>query len=916
MAHYQVEGRRGERRMGRWIIAAVIAVLLGARTIASTVIEYQWWKEVGQVDVWMNLIGYGVAPVVVASLIAFAALWLAIARGVKFGGSRLGAMPTVAKVVTAGALLVGIIVAVSSIDTWAVIRYFGSRGVEGAAAAWRDPVFGRQLSFYLFDLPFFRVLHGYVLAVSIVVAVGYWLSARAVQLKEQLPYIQRSGEIDLTLLRLERGLESSFLRIAATVFFIALAISYFLDRYELLTSDHGYMVGIDFVDEKIRLPLLWVSVVVSLAAPVAVMLRKWLWLLAIPALILIQAILPRIITAVYVRPNEIAIQQPYIEKHIQATRSAFGLNRRVKEIESPARIEGRIQPAKHKPMLENVRLWDWRAFHDTVTQIQALRPYYVFNDSDVDRYIIDGGLQQVLLTPRELDLRQLPDARTRWINPHFVYTHGYGVVMAEANRITADGLPYLLVQDAPPKVSTKSLKLARPEIYYGEVVHEPVFVRSGQQEFSYPSGNDSVFTRYDGQGGIPMSSFFLRLAAALREADHNIILTGLIQPETRYMIRRRVADRLETIAGFIQWDIDPYLVLTDEGHLVWTVDGYTTSDAHPYSHRMEIAGRERLNYMRNAVKATVDAYTGEVNLYIFDEGDPIIEAYRRLFPTLLKPASAMPASLRQHARYPETLFRVQAEIYRTYHMQNPQAFYNKEDVWDVARNVYGSDNRPQPVAPTYVIATLPGESEPEFLLILPFTPRNKDNLIGLMVARCDGPALGELTFLQLSKQALMFGPMQIEARINQDQIIAKDLSLWNQQGSQVLRGQMLALPIEDSFLYVEPIYIQASEARMPQLKKVVLAMGNTLIYRDTYDQALAELAGLQPAPPAASVVGTSEAPPPPTVAGSAAPSGRVEPDRRVERIRSHLQRYRDLSSQGKWAEAGKELEAIEGLVRQ
>jgi uncharacterized membrane protein (UPF0182 family) len=315
--------------------------------------------------------------------------------------------------------------------------------------------------------------------------------------------------------------------------------------------------------------------------------------------------------------------------------------------------------------------------------------------------------------------------------------------------------------------------------------------------------------------------------------------------------------------------------------------------------------------MRNSVKATVDAYSGEVNLYIFDAADPIIEAYRRLFPTLFKPASAMPASLRQHARYPEAFFRVQAEIYRTYHMQNPQAFYNKEDVWDVARNLYGSENRPQPVAPTYVIATVPGETKPEFLLMLPFTPRNKDNLIGLMVARCDGENLGELQFFHLSKQALMFGPMQIEARINQDQNISKDLSLWNQQGSQVLRGQMLALPIEDTFLYVEPIYIQASEARMPQLKKVVLAMGNTLIYRDTYEQALAELAGL-PVTREAALPPEGTPPPPP----GASPPPTVSGDKRVEQIRQHLRRYRDLSAQGKWAEAGKELEAIESLVRQ
>jgi uncharacterized protein len=907
MAYYGVRGSRG---WAKWLIAAVVGALLGARTIASTVIEYQWWKEVGQVPVWTGMIAYGMAPIAVAALIASLALWIAVARGVRFGGARLGSMRQVARIAAGGALLMTLI-ALSVTDSWVAIRYFGSRGLTGEALAWKDPVFFRPLSFYLFDLPFYRVLHSYILAVSIAVALVYWLSARIVQLKEQLPYLHNSREIDLSVLKLDRGLESSFLRIATTVFFISLAVSYFLDRYEMLTNDHSFMVGIDYVDEKIRLPLLWIAIAASLAAPVAVMLRKWIWLLTLPLIMIFQAVLPKIVSAVYVRPNEIAIQQPYIERHIQATRSAFGLNRRVKEVESEAKLETTIDLAKHQPLLDNVRLWDWRAFHDTVTQIQALRPYYVFNDSDVDRYMIDGRLQQVLLTPRELDLRQLPDARTRWINPHFVYTHGYGMVMAEANRITSDGLPYLLVKDAPPTVAGKELQLSKPEIYYGEVVHEPVFGRSGQREFSYPAGNESVFTRYDGPGGIAMSSWGLKLAAALREADYNILLTGLITSETRYMIRRKVRDRLEAVAGFVEWDNDPYLVLTDDGRQVWTVDGYTTSNVHPYSHRISLGRGSSINYMRNSVKATVDAYSGETNLYIFDPADPIIDSYRNLFPTLFKPASAMPASVRQHARYPETFFLVQAEIYRTYHMQNPQAFYNKEDVWDIARHLYGSENRPQTLAPTYVIAAVPGQSKPEFLLLLPFTPRNKDNLIGLMIARCDGENLGELIFLQLSKQALMFGPMQIEARINQDQNISKDLSLWNQQGSQVLRGHMLVLPIESTLLYIEPIYIQASEARMPQLKKVVVAMGNSLAYRDTYEEALAELAGLRKARRPA-----EDAQPPPPGGAGQPPAAGAGLENKVEQIRQHFRRYRELSAQGKWAEAGKELEAAEALVRQ
>ncbi|MBK5292830.1 MAG: UPF0182 family protein [Acidobacteriia bacterium] len=903
----------GKRKPANWryLLLFLILLLAGARTVASTVIEYQWWKEMGQVPVWFSLLAYGVAPVAATSLIGFALLWVALARGVKFGGYGLSQTPMVARVGTLVVFALGVFIAMASIDTDVVIRFFGSSGATSPTAAWADPIFKLPLSFYLFDLPFYNLIRGYILTISLAAAVVFWLSARASQLRESIQAVQQSGEFDLRMLRLEGGIESLFLKGTVIVFLISLAVKFYLDRYLMLFNDHGFMVGVDYVDQNIRLPLQWAAIAACLLAILLIFARKWRWLPALLVVYALQIIAPSAVSALYVRPNEISIQRPYIEKHIDATRHAYALTSRVKETEFAARMDARIDPAKHKAIFDNVRLWDWRAFHDTVTQIQALRPYYVFADSDVDRYTIDGQLRQVMLTPRELDIRQLPDARTRWINPHFIYTHGYGMVMAEANRITPDGLPHLLVQDAPAKVVASGLQLTRPEIYYGEVVHEPVFVRTAEKEFSYPSGNAGVFTQYDGPGGFPISSIFMRLMAALREADPNILLTSILTPESRMMIRRNVRNRLNSLADFVIWDEDPYLVLNDDGKLIWTVDGYTTAMAHPYSKISSSPETGRMNYIRNSVKATLDAYTGEAILYIFDPSDPIILAYQHLFPTLFQPASAMPASMRRHARYPETFFRVQSEIYRVYHMTDPQAFYNKEDVWDIARNIYGKEGTPQSVQPTYVVATLPGEKDPEFLLILPFTPRSKDNLIGLMVARCDGDKLGELHFLQLSKQQLIFGPMQIEARINQDQVISKDLTLWNQQGSQVLRGQMLVLPVEDTFLYVEPIYIQASEARMPQLKKVVLAMGDKLIYRDTYAEALAELAGL-PAAPAQQGTTTSSGAAPAAPAAGAPPA---TTDARVEQIRQHLRRYRDLAAQGKWAEAGKELEAIEGIAK-
>jgi hypothetical protein len=396
----------------------------------------------------------------------------------------------------------------------------------------------------------------------------------------------------------------------------------------------------------------------------------------------------------------------------------------------------------------------------------------------------------------------------------------------------------------------------------------------------------------------------MRAVAAISDGDWNILLTNALTPESRMMIRRRVPERLSELAEFITWDTDPYMVITDAGRLVWIVDGYMTSESHPYSRSVSLDAGARFNYIRNSIKATVDAYDGDVHMYVFDEEDPLVRAYQRLFPTLFTPASAMPADLRAHARAPEMLFRTQSEIYRTYHMRDPESYYNRADLWDLATYTAGQGTQPQTVSPTYIVATLPGETQPEFLLMVPFTPRNKQNLIGLMVSRCDGPHLGEIEFLLLPKQEVIQGPLQVEALINQDQNISKDLTLWNQQGSQVLRSQILTLPIDQTFLYVAPIYIQASQARMPQLKKVALALGNTLVYADTYEKALADLRAAQEGKaPAPSVsVETTAAPTP-------------SRDNRIDQIRGHLQRYRELAAQGKWAEAGKELEAIDAAVR-
>jgi hypothetical protein len=910
MAHQIDQGRRANRsRAGRIaLLVSLVVLLLGARSIASYAIEIAWWKELGQFRTWLSMLYYSVAPVTLATLIAFAVLWMTHARALKFAATSLHAHKLYARLSAFVLLLLSYLIAASAVDTWTVVRFAGSRALSTTATGWHDSVFDKPLSFYLFDLPFYGMLRTYVLALVIVSILLYWVAARAWQLRFKLADLQQTREIDPTIFRLEGGLESRFLRGAAVFLLMALAVRFFLGRYEMVYNEHGtFLVGVDYVDLNIGLPLQWLLIVACFAASGLLLAGRWILAASMSLALVVAFVAPRLVSALYVRPNEISLERPYIQTHIHATRSAYGLEERVKEIEFNADPNGTIDTTRHKALLDNVRLWDYQAFHDTITQRQALRTYYVFHGSDVDRYMIDGEYRQVLLAPRELDISNLPDARNNWINPAFIYTHGYGLVLAEVSKMTSDGLPVLMIQDAPPKIDTPSLKLTRPEIYYGEVTHEPVFVNTAEAEFNYPSGEKYATSRYEGKGGFPIDSFAMRVAAAVSEAEPNILLTNYFTGNSRMMIRRKVRDRLQQLAPFLLWDQDPYLVITDAGRLVWIVDGYTTSDAHPYSRPVDVAEVGSLNYIRNAVKATIDAYDGETHLYVFAPGDPIIGAYRTLFPDLFLPAAAMPADLRRHARYPETLFSVQAEIYRTYHMLDPQSFYNKEDVWELAQHS-DQDTTSAPVTPTYVMAALPGEDKPEFLLLLPFTPRSKNNLISLMAARCDGEHLGETVVLLLSKQQLIAGPMNVSAYINQDQNISKDLTLWNQQGSHVVRGQILILPVGNTFLYVDPIYIQATQGSMPQLKKIVLAVGSKLIYADSYDEALAQLSN------GAQQLIRQAAATPPVAGAPAAPASNS--DQRLARVREHLRRYRELASQGKWAEAGKELEAIEAEVKQ
>ncbi len=890
------------------IVLGLFLLLIMARTVATAILDYQWWNEVGQLETWWKQMYVHTAPIIYATAFGYLVLWIVHARALKAAGSSVTRYAWYARVSSLALLPVAWVLAAAQFSSWDVATWLGSRSLN-TTSDWRDPVFGNTLEFYFFDLPVYRSLTGYLFFLLVICAIGYWIVSRVWALRSRFS----GGQIMIDWADMTGG-DLSGARYLGAAALLALAAREWLGRYSSLYDSHSFLTGADYVAVNVTIPLTaaWAVLIVLAAGLVAAGQgrKALLILLFLP----VRAIVPGVVNSVHVRPNEITLQKPYIESHLRATREAYGLGSNLKELQHKATPAGKIDVAANQALLENVRLWDWQAFHDTITQIQPLRPY-TYVDTDVDRYRIGGKLRQVLLAPRELEIQQVGSARSGWPNGHVIYTHGYGVVAADANRITPDGLPQLFIQDAPPKVTAEGLKLTRPEIYYGEVAHEPVFVRTSQPEFNYPEGSANVHNHYDGTGGFPIRSLAMRTAAAVAYSDWNILLTSYLQDDSRMMIRRKVRERVETLAPFLLWDTDPYLVIRADGKLTWIIDGYSTSDRHPYAEGVSTKESGEINYARNSVKATVDAYTGETRLYVFEAGDPLVRAYRNVFPTLFLDEAAMPADLREHVRYPEWMFQIQAEILLTYHMRDADAFYNKVDVWDVARrSTAGNAGGKKPIEANYVVAVLPkeagGSGEPEFLLVLPFTPRGKDNLIGLLIARCDGKNLGQMALLELPKQQLFFGPMQIESRLNQDQTISKDLTLWNQQGSQVLHGQMVVLPVGDTFLFVEPIYLQASQARMPQLKKVVVAYGNELIYTDTYEQALAQLAGAA----GQAVLVTKESKPGEPAAGQPVS---VSPDvaRRIETLRQHMDRYRKAAQQGQWTEAGKALEALEGELR-
>jgi len=699
-----------------------------------------------------------------------------------------------------------------------------------------DPVFGKNIGFYVFSLPFYNFLYGWTMTslvfITIFTAVLHLFN----------------GGISLTNTGFEFSLFCrAHLSILLGLMVALYGLSYQLSAYELLFSQIGKFYGAGYSAVNAKLIAFRVAEFISFIAagllffnvfkrsfklPVIVMVTL------IPIYFILGTVYPALQQKFIVVPNELDKEKPFIQNNIDFTRFAYGLDK-VKEIPfENKRNLSYNDLKKNRETLDSVRLWDWRPLKQTYKQLQELKRYYYFNDVDVDRYIIDGKKIAVNLSARELSTDGLPGNTQTWQNKHLIYTHGYGAVMSRVDRITSEGLPEFLIQDIPPKTKV-NISIDRPEIYYGE--HDAPYVITNTSikpgEFDYPSGDENMYTTYQGTGGIKLDSFFKRLMASVSFGDINLLISGNISGESRLLIRRNIVEMARNYAPFLELDDDPYLTISD-GKLYWIIDAYTTTDMFPYSTPINVNNR-KLNYIRNSVKIIIDAYNGKINCYITDQKDPIIKAYSGIFPGIFKDIKDIPEGLKSHIRYPETIFNIQSYILLKYHMTNPNVFYNNEDAWAIPAQIY--ENSETEVHSYYLVTTLPGEKRSEFILILPFTPYQKNNMLAFLTAKCDVPDYGELQLYLLPKEKLNYGPMQIEARINQDPEISKQLALWSQKGTNVIRGNMLAIPIEESILFIEPLYLKAEKSEMPELRKVIVSFADKVIMEDTLSASLEKL---------------------------------------------------------------------------
>jgi uncharacterized membrane protein (UPF0182 family) len=884
--------------------------------LASFATEWLWFRQVGFSTVFLTSFVWRVALFVLGGLLAYAVLGGNI-RLATAHGSKLPALFThwvnqpppevaqllqrVPRMLRLGALIVSFLVAVWMSAQWMTFV----QALHGASVGQADALFGRDIGYYMFQLPAVSAVLGVLLALT---GLSLLAAAAVYVLRGQLPLGPRQPPAD-------RGAEAHLGTLLAVLFVLAAARLWIVRAAELLHSSTGPLVGASYTDVHFMLPGIRVSAVVALigaglVAYGAVRGRLLRWAaIAVGAYLVVgfvgRGLLPFAVQRLVVAPNELVKEAPYLKDHIAATRAAWGIDGvQTRALTGEATLTmANIQA--NAPTIDNVRLWERDLLQQTLKQLQEIRTYYDFVSVNDDRYTIEGKYRQVHLAARELNSASLPTQT--FINNRLTFTHGMGVTMAPVNQVTAEGLPVLFIKDLPP-VSTVGIKLTRPEIYFGQLTNSYVFVHTAQKEFDYPSGEENIYGSYAGAGGVPVGSLLRRALYAWQFRSLQILFSNDISGAAQILYHRNIMDRATTALPFLKFDPEPYLVITDDGRLEWVLDAYTMSNRYPYSEPVGDA-----NYLRNSVKVTIDAYNGAIQAYVMDPNDPVVRTYASVFQGIFKPLAAMPADIKRHLRYPGQLFRIQATLQATFHMDESDAFYHREDQWQIPAPAGPGGN----VTPfmRHIILRLPGEQQEEFIYMTPFTPRGKDNMAAWMVARMDGEHYGQLMVYRFPKQSLVYGPSQIVNRINQDTDISRQVTLWDQRGSEVIRGELLVIPIEESLIYVQPLFLRASGGSIPELKRVIVASGNRVVMGTTLDEALNAMFGS--GKPAAPVTGGAAGK---AGAAAAAPGVTVGPAGSVPALLQQAQEHYDraLAAQraGDWAEYGRQIDALGAAIRQ
>ncbi len=766
---------------------------------------------------------------------------------------------------------------------WEEVLLFTNRVDVGTV----DPVIGRDIGFYLFSLPFWEILNGFA---GFVLLAATALAAAVYYVRGGIILTERGASVDEKVRR--------HLAILVGVFSCVIAAGFFLDSFQLLFSNNGSFYGAGYVDVNSRL---LTYKILTFLTPLAGMLMaagiwKGTWRVALlPPLVVVALyvigirLYPGVLQKFKVAPNELALETPYIENNLKFTRFGFDLEK----IETvPFDVDTKLTAAdiaNNDATIKNIRLWDHAPLLKTYSQLQQIRTYYKFFDVDNDRYKVNGQYTQVMLSPRELSYADLPSKN--WINERLIFTHGNGITFGPVSRISKEGLPEFFVKDIPP-ISLADIKVTRPEIYFGELSNDYVVVKTKVPEFSYPTATGNINTTYAGKGGVPIDSLLKKALFAATFKTEKILLSSDITAESRIIYNRNINERVRAIAPFLRFDGDPYMVVDATGRLKWMIDAYTYSDRLPYSKPIQGG----INYMRNSVKATIDAYDGTLNFYISDPNDVLAKVYARMFPGLFKPLADMPADMRSHVRYPHQFLQLQAAMFAAYHMTDPKVFYNKENLWQVP--TLGE----KPMEPYYTIMKLPGEKVEEYILLLPFTPSKRDNLAAWLTARCDGENYGKIRAYTFPRDRLIYGPKQIDARINQDSFISQQLTLWNQRGSEVIRGSLLVIPIEKSLLYVQPLFLAADKAGLPELKRVIVAFGDQVVMEENLELALQRLFGGKKAVVAAAAMVTSGA--------------KATPATLAKEALTVYEKATTLQRQGNWTGYGEELRKLEQILKQ